>query len=365
MIQNKTIFIAHNWSDASVAQQSKALALAFSQHNKVVFLSAKKNGHHAKKINDNLIVYEWPGKRPTGMKDFVFALKLFKQYNPNIAITNFAANNIMLLTSWLTGTKVRMCYHHTLLEQIITDNPQLSLKQRFFLQRKSWIYQLATHLLPCSSAAKDDLIKHYKVSPSKTFVFPNALEDRKIKNNGADTNTIGFIGRLDYSKGVDILINAFEKVQSFHPGARLVIVGDGKQHLSLQQLAVDKKVNVRFTGAVSYQSVFTFLQTFTCLAVPSRTDNLPTVILESFSCCTPVVASNAGGIPDMIEDGKNGLLFEKENTANLADKLITLLGDKEARSRFAENARAVFLEKYCVDTLPVRIEQLLAATHYL
>ena len=367
MIKNKTIFIAHNWSDTSVSQQSKALALELSHSNKVIFMSAKKNGFNGKQISANLIIYDWPGSRPTGVRDFIFAVKLFKKFKPDIAITNFAANNIMLLVSWLAGTNVRMCYHHTLVEQILTDinKVALSTKQRFFIARKALIYKLATHMLPCSSAAKEDLIKYYKVSHAKAFVFPNALQDRNLKNIGADSKTIGFIGRLDYSKGVDILIAAFQQIVSHYPDVKLVIVGTGKQRKALEMQALQYSGNSIFTGGVSYDNVFKYLQTFTCLVVPSRTDNLPTVILEAFSCGTPVIASNAGGIPDIIEDGENGLLFNDENPIELANKMTLLLTNKEEGSRLAENARQTFLEKFCIDTLPLRFEQLLTTTHYL
>ena len=117
MLQNKTIYIAHNWSDASVSYQSKALALAFSNSNKVFFLNAKKNGFNNVAINKNLVVLEWPGKRPTGLKDLLFAIKVMKKNKPDIVITNFAANDIMLFVSWFFRVKFRICYFHTMVEQ--------------------------------------------------------------------------------------------------------------------------------------------------------------------------------------------------------------------------------------------------------
>jgi glycosyltransferase involved in cell wall biosynthesis len=98
------------------------------------------------------------------------------------------------------------------------------------------------------------------------------------------------------------------------------------------------------------------------LVVPSRTDNLPTVVLEAFSTYTPVIGANTGGIPDMIEDGYNGILFEKENVNDLVVKLEHLLTNEELRKRIGENARRTFLEHFCTDNLPQRFEKLLAGT---
>jgi glycosyltransferase involved in cell wall biosynthesis len=360
VIENKVIYIAHNWSDASVSFQSKALALAFSNKNEVYFLNAKKNGFKHVSINQNLKVLEWPGKRPTGWRDLLFALKLMRKNKPDIIITNFAANDIMLFVSWLFGVKYRLCYFHTLVEQYIADHGRLPLNQKINIFRKSLVFKMATHMLPCSTAAKKDLIHYYKIKESRAIVFPNALPDTETRNK-SNSKKIGFLGRLDPSKGVDILIEAFAKVLKEMPDAILEIGGKGSQENNLmkQVCRLNLANNVIFKGLVSYTHVREFLSSLHFLVVPSRTDNLPTVALEAFAVATPVIGSNSGGIPDIITNGYNGLLFDAGNAEDLAQKILQLFADKKQRDVMSLNARKTFEEKYCVDELPLRFEQLL------
>ncbi|MGN6617193.1 MAG: glycosyltransferase family 4 protein [Ilyomonas sp.] len=363
MISGKTIFIAHGWSDVSLNYQAKALALKLSKDNKVVFLNAKKTSKSITIINDNLAVHEWPGKRPVGWKDFLFALKLMRKQRPDVIITNFAANDIMLFASWLIGIKKRVCYFHTMVQQHIEDYGKLDWRQRINIFRKGFAFRLATHMLPSTNASKKDLVRYYKVKKEKAFVFPNALPDTIIRNRSED-NTVGFLGRLHRSKGVDVLINAFKKINENNNDCHLVIVGKGPCENELKalvrQLSLEDKII--FKGAIAYDEVKIFLSTLVCLVVSSRMDNLPTVALEAFSVATPVIGSNAGGIPDIISSGENGLLFENENIEQLAKQLEYLLKNKELRNFMSHNARKTFEEKYCIDQLLPRFENLLEKT---
>lgn len=357
MTEGKTIYIAHNWTDDSICRQSKALAQFFSIKNKVVFLSAKKNGNHGKEINKNLTLYEWPGKRPTGIKDFLFALQLMRKQKPDIVIANYAAVNVLLLAAWLMEVPQRICYFHTLVQQYIADKGRLGFLQRVNIERKKIVYAGATKIIAVSSAAKKDLLHYYHVPEKKIIVFPNALMPQTARNQSHQM-TVGFIGRLDASKGCDVLIKAFEKVVQQIPQAKLLIAGKGSKENELQQLAQALKLhsNISFIGYVAPAKIFEFLVSLNCLAVPSRIDNLPSVVLEAFSTATPVVASNAGGITDMVQHGFNGLLFESGNINDLAEKILMLLQQTELRNEISKNALKSFEEKFSIATLPERFE---------
>jgi glycosyltransferase involved in cell wall biosynthesis len=366
LIKDKIIFIAHSWSDVSLNLQSKALALALSKNNEVLFLNAKKYGQSGTAINNNLTIYEWPGKRPTGWKDLLFAVKLMWYNKPDIVVTNFAANDIMLFVSWLFRVKIRVCYFHTLVQQYIADGNVLEIKQRVNIFRKGLVFRMATHMLPSTKAAKDDLIKFYKVKTNRVFVFPNALPDTEMRNKN-DGKKIGFLGRLDRSKGVDILINAFKRLSQKISDTELEIVGKGAREKELKNQVESLGLcdKVLFKGAISYNEVLHFLTRINFLVVPSRMDNLPTVALEALSVGTPVIGSNAGGIPDIIIPGYNGLLFESENDEDLFYKMKHLLYKKDERDIMSVNARKTFEEKYSMTEHAARFEKLLRETKAL
>jgi glycosyltransferase involved in cell wall biosynthesis len=366
LIKDKIIFIAHSWSDVSLNLQSKALALALSKNNEVLFLNAKKYGQSGTAINNNLTIYEWPGKRPTGWKDLLFAVKLMWYNKPDIVVTNFAANDIMLFVSWFFRVEIRVCYFHTLVQQYIADGNVLEIKQRVNIFRKGLVFRMATHMLPSTKAAKDDLIKFYKVKTNRVFVFPNALPDTEMRNKN-DGKKIGFLGRLDRSKGVDILINAFKRLTQKISDTELEIVGKGAREKELKNQVESLGLcdKVLFKGAISYNEVLHFLTRINFLVVPSRMDNLPTVALEALSVGTPVIGSNAGGIPDIIIPGYNGLLFESENDEDLFYKMKHLLYKKDERDIMSVNARKTFEEKYSMTEHAARFEKLLRETHAL
>ncbi len=362
-IKDKTIFIAHSWSEAAINKQSVELAKYFSLSNKVYFLNAKKRDLPVEKINENLVVLEWPGKRPITYKDFVFAFKLMKRYKPDLIISNFAANNIMMIAGWLTGVKCRICYFHTLVAQHIADFGKLDLRQRINIFRKGFVFRAATRMIALSNAGEKELKKYYKIKESRIYLFSNSITDKKMINTSGNIEKIGIIGRLHPSKGVDILIKALTKVVEYFPKIMLIIVGKGSEETKLKALVQNCELqnNVSFESGIAYDKIFEFLVSINFLIVPSRIDNLPTVVMEAFSTGTPVIGSNIGGIPDMIVDGYNGSLFENENSDDLARKIVSLLKNDEKRDLFSKNARQTFEKKFSVENHPERFEAMLSS----
>lgn len=342
-------------------RQSKEMALYFSQKNKVIFLHAGRKSIPAQQVNKNLSVVIWPGKRPTGFKDLLFAIKLMWRNRPDIVISNFAANNIMLFVSWLFGAEKRVCYYHTLISQYLADFGKLGPGQRFNIVRKNFFFRKATHILASSLSAKKDILTYYRVKEENIYIFPNALPDKHITNKGS-LNKIGFIGRLHRSKGVDILIDAFYKLSLEMPGLQLSIAGSGeeKERLEAQTEALSLSGKVTFEGNVPNDEICNFIAELVFLVVPSRIDNLPTVVLEAFSTGTPVIGSNAGGIPDMVEDKKTGLLFENEDVDSLYRAMKRLITERELWNKLSQEAKAKFDDRYSLEKLPERYERLLA-----
>jgi len=359
-LENKTIFIAHNWLETSFNRQSVELAKFFSIHNKVLFLNAQRRGISKEKINNGLSVYEWPGKKPVTLKDFFFAWRLMKKHKPDVIISNFSANNIMLLTSWLFRSKVRICYYHTMVKQYIADKGRLDTKQQFNIWRKKFFFKKATHIIAPSSAAKKDLVAYYKVDENKVHVFPNALYDHHKKNEKQEF-VVGFVGRLHRSKGVDILIEAFGMLHKELPLLKLKIVGSGSEQDNLKKQVEDIALSnvTEFKGALANDEVIDFLTSVSCLVVPSRWDNQPTTIMEAFSTATAVIASNAGGISEIINHNINGLLFEKADAKDLYRQLKRIFTEDGLKNLLAENGRVSFIEKYNLESWTKRFEKLI------
>jgi glycosyltransferase involved in cell wall biosynthesis len=155
-----------------------------------------------------------------------------------------------------------------------------------------------------------------------------------------------FVGSLEKTKGVDVLIDAWSVVVKRFPDASLAIAGSGSTLSELcrrsRNLGLDS--NVAFLGDLTHSEVSALLDRSWLLVLPSRSEGLGRVILESFARGRPVVATCVGGIPELVEDGRTGLLVPPEDARALAGAIERLIAHadeteimgKEGRKRFAE-----------------------------
>lgn len=147
---------------------------------------------------------------------------------------------------------------------------------------------------------------------------------------------ITFIGTLGKHKGVHTLITAFKEINN--DNIKLHIIGKGNDEEEFKELAKDDD-RIIFHGFVDNKDILKYYELTNILVIPSICyDNSPLVIYESFSTGTPVIGSDIGGIPELIEDGYNGLLFEPNNADSLKEKLVKIINDKELLKSLEDNA---------------------------
>jgi glycogen(starch) synthase len=135
-----------------------------------------------------------------------------------------------------------------------------------------------------------------------------------------------FLGRLHPYKGVDVLLQAMVLIKQ-QADVRLVVAGDGDGREGLELLATSLGIGdrVSFVGSVSGATKHWLLQQAVCVAVPSRMEAGPLVILEAYAAGKPVVGSRIPGIEELISEGRTGRLVEPEQPAALAAALNELL----------------------------------------
>lgn len=356
----RKIFIAHSWTDVGVNIQTKAVAKKLSEANKVLFISQARIGSPEIKENQNLTVVEWPNKRPNTIKDFLFICKKILKERPEVFIAHFGSTHISMIAAWLLRVKHRVCWMHTLTRQYYVDTGNAELAAKMVNTRKR-IYKLATHVIVLNDFGAKDAREGFRVPDSKIVKIYNGIFpiDRSGKEAKAE-KSVRFIGRLDRSKGVDILLAAFEMLISRGVNIRLDLAGKGSD----QQMIEDRIKTNKLEGKVTYHGYFTdyknsrsFIAEAYCLIVSSRIDNFPTVILEALSAGVPVIASNVAGIPEMIEDDKDGFLVDAENVADLADAIERLTVDPSLRRRMSEAALLNFNKKFSMDQHVSNVEQ--------
>lgn len=189
-----------------------------------------------------------------------------------------------------------------------------------------------------------------KTAKMKFHILPMGVE---LNQNGSrnkwplrrkhDINSkhlILFIGRLDRIKGISYLIKAMQWIED----TALIIAGEGELRENLMNLAKEIEVRVRFVGLLNGQVKSDYFSRCDAVIVPSislnsgRKESAPVVILEAFAHAKPVLASNVGGICELVENGHNGLLFEEKNPRAIAEMVNNLLNNKEKLKQMSRNA---------------------------
>ncbi len=207
--------------------------------------------------------------------------------------------------------------------------------------------RLVTHYVAVCDAAAHHTIKMLGLSGDRITTVPNGIDPTPFQNldRGAlrvelgipkETKLIGAIGRLHRQKGIDLLLDAMPRLLEKHPDLVLLVAGDGPEApaLARQARANGLGESVRFLGV--WSRVPDFMAALDVLALPSRWEGMPNVVLEAMAAGTPVVATDVGGTPELIVSGEidrpaageTGLLAPPENHEALARALVALLDDE-------------------------------------
>jgi glycosyltransferase involved in cell wall biosynthesis len=160
---------------------------------------------------------------------------------------------------------------------------------------------------------------------------------------------IGSVARLSREKGLDVLLSAVAQVIAQGVPARLILAGDGPERTRLEQLAVKLGMagRVDFRGEVAHDRVPAVLAELDIFALPSRAEGFGVAALEAAAMGLPVVASNVHGLPDVVEDGRSGLLVPPGDADALAGALGRLAGDGGLRAVMGLAGRALVERRYC------------------
>ncbi|MDX6388439.1 MAG: hypothetical protein QOK34_2187 [Gaiellaceae bacterium] len=149
-----------------------------------------------------------------------------------------------------------------------------------------------------------------------------------------------FVGVLERYKNVDGLAAAWRLAAPRVPEARLHLVGSGTLQPVVEQLVRDLPSQTSWTDRLAPSGVSAALDESTLLVLPSRSEGMGRVLIEAFCRGRPAVASKVGGIPDLVEDGSNGLLVEPGDVTALADALVSVVADRDLAARLSAGAAA-------------------------
>jgi glycosyltransferase involved in cell wall biosynthesis len=207
------------------------------------------------------------------------------------------------------------------------------------------VYQFVDKIVVNSRYMRNKIVNYYKIDPGKIVIIPNGVTLERFSGWNKSYRLAGFpsilyVGALREGKAVDVLIRALVGLKSEHPKVKLHIVGAGSSLSYLKALSVQEGIerDVIFWGQADYFSIPKFYRGADICVFPSRHEAFGIVILEAMASGKPVVASNGGGIPEIISDGENGVLVKPDDPDALAESILTLLRDGTLRNRLSHNA---------------------------
>jgi glycogen(starch) synthase len=178
-----------------------------------------------------------------------------------------------------------------------------------------------------------------------------------------DPPTILCLGRLVPDKGFDVALRAFARLDESLSGARMIMAGEGPDLHNLEKLCRNLRIDgrVEFLGRVEPRDVPALINRATMMVTPSRWQEASGgVNLEAAQMGRPVVATRVGGIPELVEHERTGLLVENENVDEMAEAISTLLRDPKRLIVMGEAGRRHALKRFSFDRYVDRYETLLA-----
>lgn len=225
----------------------------------------------------------------------------------------------------------------------------------------------ATLVVMVSDALKNDYVAAGGLSAKKMRTVHNGIELQRFERDRAECRArlgrelqipeaslvVVTVSVLREGKGIEVLLDAATRV----PEARFLIVGDGAKRDEWKQLATRLGVAGRVHWAGHRSDVDALLAGCDLFVHPSLADALPTVLMEAMAARLPVVASNVGGIPEIVEVEATGRLVPPGDPARLAAEITDLLRDPVRRDRMGAHARVVAEKRFSTDSWIARLER--------
>ena len=188
-----------------------------------------------------------------------------------------------------------------------------------------------------------DLVGKYRVNAEKISVLHNGIDVNRYDYSGEDEGYAVYFGRLSKEKGIETLLRVCNSLSSRFP---LKIIGTGP----LMEELKEKYHGVVFTGYKAGAGLRNLVRKASFVVVPSEWyENCSMSVLEAMAYGKPIIGSRIGGIPEQVEDGKTGFLFEMGNVEELAAKMDLLAKSAELRKRMGKAAREKLEKEYSLD----------------
>lgn len=310
------------------------------------FVTSSDDGqHHLLKMGENITIHRLRAGKT--LSDFAkisydFSKKLAEQ-NSYDFIHAFSLFPCGIVARKL-GKKLKVPYVTTFREEdiaVLAKKDGILNKINAFKAGKALTDSL---FLICETQKLKDLMLGLDLKKEVTII-PNGVDALKYFTDASKRNpetfTIVCVSDVTPLQGVRFLIQAFKILSGRYDNARLVIVGDGNEKQSLEDLVqgLDLKDKVEFTGKIAEDDIVAHCQKSNLFVRPTLENSKVEIVLQAFAVGLPVITTKTEGIQEILEDGVNGLFVKMKDANDLVEKIEKLVLDQKACETMSKNAR--------------------------
>lgn len=233
---------------------------------------------------------------------------------------------------------------------------------------EKWSFRLATQVVANAEVIKQRLVQERCLTANRLVVIRNGLDLSRFSNWKradefhrqivAERVVFAVVANLRPEKGHLTFIRAAHRVASVYPAARFVLMGDGPMRAQIEDSirALDLSDKVQLLGAVT--DVPCALQSIDVVVSPSDTEGFPNAVLDGMAAAKPIVATDAGGTRELVDDGRTGYLVPVGDVEQLANRMIVLCQSPVTRRIMGEKARSIVEQIFTVEIMARRFESL-------
>ena len=281
------------------------------------------------------------------LKSIIEVRKILKQIKPDIIYMHSSKAGAIGRIALVFNFKAKKLYnaHGWYFNAQISDK-----KKKIFALIEKILAIKTDRIINISKSEYESALK-YKIAPKKKMcIIENGIDFTKFKNNDKNREetrkeynikenetVIGVVGRLSEQKDPMTMIKAFELVHKENKNTRLMYVGSGELEEEVKQYARDNNIldKIIITGWVT--NVDKYIPAFDIAVLPSKWEGFGLVLIEYMACDKPIIATNVGGIKDIIKDNENGLLISIESGKELVNKILELVKNNSLKINMIEN----------------------------
>jgi glycogen(starch) synthase len=228
-----------------------------------------------------------------------------------------------------------------------------------------WSCYEASRIIVTSNSMRGEVCGHFNVSWEKVDVIPNAIDAEKYSGDvdrwgvrrrfgvGDNEKMVLYVGRLVPQKGIEYLIRAVPRVAWRFPDSKFVIVGEGWMRGHLQWLADQsgQQWRINFTGFISDEDLIALTKSADVMVVPSVYEPFGIVALEGMAAGVPVVASQVGGLAEVVEHEKTGVWVYPRSVESIAWGVERVLSDSGFRDWLVKNGHEAIRDRFSWDAV--------------